>query len=491
MMSSFGKNVLTIGTGNVIAQVISLGAIPIITRLFTPTEYGAFAIYLAIATTVFPLATLRYSAAILLPESDDDVTNLAALALFMAVITACSAFVFLSVAQAAQLLPESWESMKVSSLLWVIPLGLLIQGVGEVAAALALRSKNFGDSALARILESVIDRGLVLITGLMLTATAAVLVAGRTIGPLFGNLLLLRSVRKKYPQQNLRALARPRMIALGKRYKDFALIATWASLFDSASRQVPILLMSLFFPASVAGQYMLAMQVINLPMMIVGDAIANVFLQRCAQNRNDLVWLGTTALKLLEYLLLLSVPFVLVMTFLGRAIFATIFGAQWETAGLFLQILAISFLLMFLHRPFSALFDVMERQRARVIFDGVLFFGRVLVILIAGFTHQSPSTALIGIVIVTVVVYASGLVYLFGLIRVPARRLADVISCTIRSYVPLAIALPMIAYQELGNILTLILGVGVLVIQAAIIFRNQPDLLRELARTTGLGSNPS
>ena len=490
-MSDFGKNVLTIGTGNVIAQVISLGAIPIITRLFTPTEYGAFAIYLAIATTAFPLATLRYSAAILLAESDDDVTNLATLAFVMSIVTAGIAFAVLSVTLTAQLLPKSWETMNITSLLWIIPLGLLIQGIGEVAAALALRSKNFSHISSARVLESVIDRGIVLIIGPVVAATAGVLVAGRTIGPLVGNLLLIRSVRKKYRRQHLLAIKNSQMLLLAKRYKDFALIATWASLFDSASRQIPILLMGLFFPPLVAGQYMLAMQVINLPMMIVGDAIANVFLQRSAQNRNDLVGLGTMALKLLKYLLLLSIPFVLVMSFLGRAIFAIIFGDQWETAGIFLQILGISFLLMFLHRPFSALFDVMERQRARVIYDGVLLIGRVLVILIAGFAGQSPTVALLGIVVVTVVVYTSGLVYLFGLIKVPAKRLADVISRPIRSYIPLAIALPMITSQELGNVFTLMLGVGVLVIQTAIIFRNQPDLLRELAGATGLGSNPS
>jgi lipopolysaccharide exporter len=490
-MSTFGQNVLTIGAGNVIAQVISLAAIPIISRLYTPTEYGVFATYIAIATTLFPLATLRYSAAILLPESEEDVTNLAFMAFCASIIIALLALILVSGIIFLDLLPESWRQMHIPGILWVIPLGLLIQGIGEISTGLVLRAKRFTVSSMARILESIVDRGLVLSTGYFISATASLLVAGRTIGPLIGNLFLLRAAISSSNQSRRRVIMWRSMIKLAKRYKNFALIATWASLFDSASRQAPVLLLSMFFPPSVAGHYMLAMQVVNLPMMVVGDAIANVFLQRSAEHRNDTAWLASTALRLIRYLILLAVPFVLVMSFLGKDIFAVLFGAQWQEAGLYLQILAVSFLLMFLHRPFSVLFDVMEKQRTRLIFDSILLSGRILAIFVAGHELHDPYVALTGIVVVTLVVYGAGLVYLFGLVRVRSRDLAEVVQTNACLFFPLALSLPILVYLDLGKMTTILLTCAMLAIQAAVIIKKQPDIWYNLVRAAGLRANPT
>ena len=49
---SFKANVLTFMTGTAIAQIITVAASPVLTRLFTPKAFGAFGVYLSIVSIV-------------------------------------------------------------------------------------------------------------------------------------------------------------------------------------------------------------------------------------------------------------------------------------------------------------------------------------------------------------------------------------------------------------------------------------------------------
>ena len=66
--SEFLKNVFTLLSGATIAQIITLIAIPILTRIYTPEDFGYIAIYLSIANIVAAISTGRYELSIMLPE---------------------------------------------------------------------------------------------------------------------------------------------------------------------------------------------------------------------------------------------------------------------------------------------------------------------------------------------------------------------------------------------------------------------------------------
>jgi len=65
--SDFKKNVLTLMAGTTIAQAIPIAISPILTRLYTPEEFGLFALFLAIVSIFGVVATMRYEMAIVQP----------------------------------------------------------------------------------------------------------------------------------------------------------------------------------------------------------------------------------------------------------------------------------------------------------------------------------------------------------------------------------------------------------------------------------------
>ena len=67
--SSYARNVITLMTGTGLAQAIPIAISPILTRLYSPEDFGTFGLYMAIVTIASVLVTGRYELAILLPKN--------------------------------------------------------------------------------------------------------------------------------------------------------------------------------------------------------------------------------------------------------------------------------------------------------------------------------------------------------------------------------------------------------------------------------------
>jgi len=69
--SDFSKNVLVLMTGTTIAQAIPIAISPILTRLYSPEDFGVFALFVAITSVFGSVANGRYDLAIMLPKKDE------------------------------------------------------------------------------------------------------------------------------------------------------------------------------------------------------------------------------------------------------------------------------------------------------------------------------------------------------------------------------------------------------------------------------------
>ena len=82
----FSKNVLTLVSGTAIAQIIPIAISPVLTRIYTPEEFGIYAIFTSIVIIFSVISNGRYELAIVLPEKDEDAINIFALGLIINVV---------------------------------------------------------------------------------------------------------------------------------------------------------------------------------------------------------------------------------------------------------------------------------------------------------------------------------------------------------------------------------------------------------------------
>jgi O-antigen/teichoic acid export membrane protein len=80
--SVFFRNILVVMAGTGIAQVISIGLAPVISRLFTPSDFGVAGSFEAIAGIIAAGVTLEYSQAIMLPKEREKALGLLAVSCF-------------------------------------------------------------------------------------------------------------------------------------------------------------------------------------------------------------------------------------------------------------------------------------------------------------------------------------------------------------------------------------------------------------------------
>src|SRR5690625_747247 len=84
LSSDANKNIIKLMTGATMAQAIPVAISPILTRLYTPEDFGVLALFVAIITIFGSIANARYELAIVLPKKEEDSINLVALCILIA-----------------------------------------------------------------------------------------------------------------------------------------------------------------------------------------------------------------------------------------------------------------------------------------------------------------------------------------------------------------------------------------------------------------------
>jgi O-antigen/teichoic acid export membrane protein len=74
--SEFSKNFLILFRGTLIAQAIPMILMPVLTRLYSPDEFGVLELFISVSTILGTIANMRYVLSIVLPDKKEDAWNI-------------------------------------------------------------------------------------------------------------------------------------------------------------------------------------------------------------------------------------------------------------------------------------------------------------------------------------------------------------------------------------------------------------------------------
>ena len=83
--SDFSKNVSILASGTFLGQVIALSSAPILTRMYEPTAFALFALFMAFVTSLSPGISGRYEIAIAVVRTQEEREALLAIASWVAI----------------------------------------------------------------------------------------------------------------------------------------------------------------------------------------------------------------------------------------------------------------------------------------------------------------------------------------------------------------------------------------------------------------------
>ncbi len=376
-ISEFNKNVAVLTSGTALAQAIPLLFSPLLTRLFTPEQFGELGLFMAASTTCAVLSTGRYELAIMIPKKDKEAKWLMRLAFYFVLMTA----LFISSVAPVIQSKISWLGNRE----WVLLLGasVFVLGSAQTLHLWLSRQKKFKVIAAARTSEAIIIALLSLFFGYYYQWGFGLIVA-IFVGQLVSASIMLGAswnevismVKERWP-----GVARLRVTA--KKFRDFPRINGVHQVFDLLQRQGLAFIITPFFGTAVLGLYSTAFKSLRAPLAAIGASFAPVFYQEAAKTVNEGKSAEPIFKSVVSKLFVLAVPMFGVVYFFGEEIFAFVFGEEWGEAGFYAEIMAPWLFFNFLASPVSQFPLVANRQKTYLWFSVIGNTGAVLVLFVA------------------------------------------------------------------------------------------------------------
>jgi len=354
--SEFTRNVLTLMTGTTIAQAIPIAISPILTRIYTPEDFGVFALYMSLLMIFGNLAAGRYEMAILLPKNNTDAKHIVVVAIILSFITSLI-FFFLIVLFHKQIMGVL-DNNNISIWLYLLPLNIFLFSVASILYYWYNRKKEYKTLANNQILKSSVQGIVNLLVGYFGKITAG-LIFGTLLGTFISVIYLFQKVKNDFDKF---IFSKYRAILLLKKYQKFPKFLILSNFLESLSNQLPILLISSFFGITIVGFYALSQRIVKIPLMFMGSSISSVFRQKASKL---LVTTGSCRVLYLNTLkklfILGTIPFI-IFYFIAPDMFRVVFGEEWKVTGEYAQLLTPLFYLEFIIYPLRIMFIVAEQQ---------------------------------------------------------------------------------------------------------------------------------
>ena len=400
----FARGVVTLSGATAISQLVTVAALPVLTRLYDPHAFGVAGAYAGMIGLVVVVATFRYELAIPLPRSDRGGLHVAAISLFALL------FIAIVAGLAAPFVFSQWvgeeTGLSSSAFAALVVVGTLTAGAYAIANYWAVRKSRFGVIARTRIQQGVAGAGTQLALGFA-GFGALGLILGQIIGQCAGLVRLAANMAADNRRTGAR-IHRHGLAWAASRYRRFPLYDSWAGLLNVAGAQAPMLLFAALFSPVLAGYYALSVRLLSAPLSLVGKAVSQVLLPRIVEagRRGEAAQL---VLRLINILAWLSfVPFTIV-ALTAQDLVPKVFGSEWAPAAMVVSWTAIWAAFQFVTSPLSVVMIGLEALRLHTLVQFILFALRVSAIL-AGAVMESQTIAVIGFALASVAGYATYLI---------------------------------------------------------------------------------
>jgi O-antigen/teichoic acid export membrane protein len=380
-VSEFVRNVATLATGTTLAQAIPIAISPILTRIYTPEDFGILSLFMAMTAILGSICNGKYELAILLPKSAHEALNIVFLSIIIS--TSFSAILLVLVLFFRYSIAQMIGNPEVAHWLFLIPFSVFFIGIYNAFNLFNTREKNFRSVALSSIYKSAGSGTTQLSLGFMGIGTFG-LIAGQIMSYVSGNYILLKRILEKY---KLRSTFSWQIIGtMAKGFTRFPQFTLPSSLLNATNLNLINFLISGLFSTTVLGFYSLAQRMLGVPSVVIGRSIGQVYFQKITETKNKdgnvcLVFKNT-----LKKLCIVSIPIFSIAYFTVCPIFIVVFGNEWETAGIYAKILIPLIAIRFVSSPLSTTTHVFQKQHYSLIINSILiitvlslfYFSRIL-----------------------------------------------------------------------------------------------------------------
>lgn len=378
--NSFLSNVLKVGTGSIIAQVLGYLFMPLITRLYTPDDFGELAVFMGVFAIISPLVGGKFEVALVLEKQ---IKNKNILYLLSCVVTLFISFItFIVFIFFGDEIVSIFNLSINTALLFLISILLLFFGFFQANRFYLVSNNYFGVISKMIVLEKTINTiskifiGFIKPSGLGLIVSETI---SKTAGFFYTSLILFKNklhvnLHNQFSLHEIKTLV--------KKYKKFPTFELMNDWFDSISNNVPILIFAYYFNNIYVGYYLFANSILKNVITLTSKNFSSVYYKKISET-NEIDRKSFTS-KLIATLSVIGFfPFMMI-SIGGPEIFSFIFGENWLIAGTYAQIFSPYLLILFFLKPINSLYRIYSKQDKLLYFNILNFIVFCLSVTIGG-----------------------------------------------------------------------------------------------------------
>jgi len=373
------RSISKIVGGTASAQLIALLAMPFISRLYLPADYGLFGVIVAITMVFAIISSFQLHQAIVLPKVKSHAIGLFQLACLG--VMAGGALTAIFAYSYWYIFHNDMETLDMLQMSLLTGLAVAAVGIGQAGQGLAVREKAFGRIGIAAMIRASVVIAIQITLGL--SGSGAIgLLAGYVAGEvaalfyLFKFALPAGSFKPQMQWKRLRVLV--------GRYKDFVSFGTAQEAMNSASQGLPVMLLAAYFGPTVAGYYAFALKILMAPVNMLAGAVRQVLSVRFAEAQSSPAILRHDFRRITIALAVPSILGALLIMPFTPDLFSMLFGIEWSESGEYGVWLLLWCVFGIFNVPATLIFRILRRQNVSLMINALLLVTRVAVLIVGG-----------------------------------------------------------------------------------------------------------
>lgn len=375
--SELAHNSATLLSANVVAQVIGLIIYPVLTRLYSPDDFGLLNLFLSIGGVLVILANSEIHFSVVLPKEEKRAVACFhnGLSMLVGVSLLCVAFIPFS-----RPIASLFNTPQLANWIFLLPAFVFSQAIWTLLNYWYTRNKQYRDISIYQLTQSSLSAGAKCGLGWAGFLSGGMIVS-MVFAPLASVLISIKTTFKKHLRPLLKVDKEECRLA-AREYVNFPKYDMPRAVINNFSCNLPFFLLTPYFGLTEMGFLGMAFTLAVRPINVVANSFNQVLFQKTAESVHNKSNISHLFSRFVSFTLMAVVPTFAILYFVLPSLTEWLLGEGWSVAGGYIRIMLPWVAMNCIASSINFIPDVFKRQRGLLMFETAYFIVRALSLLI-------------------------------------------------------------------------------------------------------------
>jgi O-antigen/teichoic acid export membrane protein len=384
--NKFTKDFALLLSGVGVAQSLPLITSPIITRLYTPADFGNFAVYAAIVGVFSVFIALGYENSLMVTKDNNESNIVLMASIYISTLNAILLFIALIMVNKEIIINVIGHDL--SGWIYFIPFAAWSVTLVNIIQNYMNRKEDYKGISKIYVIKSLVYVVMQILCGLMSFGFFG-LILSQFISQL---LVIIKKISKiKIGILHVSMVTWEVLV----NYKNFPIYNMPHGVLNALTASVPIFILTKIFDEEAAGNYSFALMVALSPAIILGTTLSKILNRNITELYNSGLPAYSQIVDIIRKIFIIGlIPFSVAFIY-GANLFAFIFGDRWIESGRYLEILIPYIFILMIVSTLSFIPNLYKKQRTYLILQVIYIVSQYSSMLIGAKIFGSIYWALI------------------------------------------------------------------------------------------------